>query len=176
MRVLHAATLVAAAAILTGPVASAQSLGEAAAREKAKRKGKPEPSKVFTDDDLRSAGGVANVPAAVDAPASADGQAKPAEGEKAGQAKKEKEKSPDELQAEQQAAWRKKVDHAQSEVNRIRQIVSDMQRDLNDTSGGVYTPRRANLQTRLDEAQKNLATAEQMLADAQDEGRRNGYR
>ena len=172
MRVLHAATLVAAAAILTGPVASAQSLGEAAARERAKKKGKTEPAKVFTDDDLRSAGGIANVPAAVDAPA--DGQAKPAEGAKAGQATKEK--TPDEIQAEQQAAWRKKVDHAQSEVTRIRQIVSDMQRDLNDTSGGVYTPRRANLQTRLDEAQKNLATAEQMLADAQDEGRRNGYR
>jgi len=163
---------VAAAAFLAGPVAAAQSRGEAAAKEKAKRKGKSEPSKVFTDDDLRSAGGIANVPAAVDAPA--DGQAKPAEGAKAGQATKEK--TPDEIQAEQQAAWRKKVDHAQSEVNRIRQIVSDMQRDLNDTSGGVYTPRRANLQTRLDEAQKNLATAEQMLADAQDEGRRNGYR
>ncbi len=175
MRVLHAATLVAAAAILTGPVASAQSLGEAAAREKAKRKGKTEPAKVFTDDDLRSAGGVANVPAAVDAPASADGQAK-AEGEKAGQAKKEKEKTPDELQAEQQAAWRKKVDHIQSEVNRIRGMVTAMQRDLNDTSGGVYTPRRASLQTGLDEAQKNLAAAEQMLADLQEEGRRNGYR
>jgi len=174
MRVLHAATLVAAAAILTGPVASAQSLGEAAAREKAKRKGKTEPAKVFTDDDLRSAGGVANVPAAVDAPA--DGQAK-AEGEKAGQAKKkEKEKTPDELQAEQQAAWRKKVDHIQSEVNRIRGMVTAMQRDLNDTSGGVYTPRRASLQTGLDEAQKNLAAAEQMLADLQEEGRRNGYR
>ncbi len=174
MRVLHAATLVAAAAILTGPVASAQSLGEAAAREKAKRKGKTEPGKVFTDDDLRSAGGVANVPAAVDAPASADGQAKPAEGEKAGSAKKEK--TPDEIQAEQQGAWRKKVDHAQGEVNRIRQIVTDMQRDLNDLSGGVYTPRRAGTQTRLEEAQKNLAIAEQMLADLQDEGRRNGYR
>ena len=175
MRVLHAATLVAAAAILTGPVASAQSLGEAAAREKAKRKGKTEPAKVFTDDDLRSAGGVANVPAAVDAPASADGQAK-AEGEKAGQAKKEKEKTPDELQAEQQAAWRKKVDHIQSEVNRIRQMVAAIQADLNDTSGGVYTPRRATLQTRLEEAQKNLAAGEQMLADLQEEGRRNGYR
>ena len=174
MRVLHAATLVAAAAILTGPVASAQSLGEAAARERAKKKGKTEPAKVFTDDDLRSAGGIANVPAAVDAPA--DGQAKPAEGEKAGQAKKEKEKSPDELQAEQQAAWRKKVDHIQSEVNRIRQMVAAIQADLNDTSGGVYTPRRATLQTRLDEAQKNLADGEQTLANLQEEGRRNGYR
>ena len=175
MRVLHAATLVAAAAILTGPVASAQSLGEAAAREKAKRKGKTEPGKVFTDDDLRSAGGVANVPAAVDAPASADGQAK-AEGEKTGQAKKEKEKTPDELQAEQQAAWRKKLDHIQSEVNRIRQMVTAIQADLNDTSGGVYTPRRATLQTRLEEAQKNLTAGEQTLADLQEEGRRNGYR
>lgn len=175
MRVLHAATLVAAAAFMTGPVASAQSLGEAAAKERAKRKGKSEPKKVFTEDDLRSAGGVANIPAAVDTPATADGQAKPAEGgEKGRQAKKEK--TPDEIQAEQQAAWRKRVDHAQSEIDRIRQIVNDMQSDLNDTSGGVYTPRRANLQTRLTEAKTNLATAEQMLADAQEEGRRNGYR
>ncbi len=70
MRVLHAATLVAAVAFLAGPVASAQSLGDAAAKEKAKRKGKSEPAKVFTEDDLRSAGGVANNPTAVDAPAS----------------------------------------------------------------------------------------------------------
>ena len=176
MRVLHAATLVAAVAFLAGPVASAQSLGDAAAKEKAKRKGKSEPSKVFTDDDLRSAGGVANVPTAVDAPAGADGQAKPAEGAKAGQATKEKEKTPDEIQAEQNAAWRKKVDHAQSEVTRISGIVNDIQKDLNDISGGVYTPRRAGAQAKLEEAQKNLATAQQMLADAQEEGRRNGYR
>ena len=52
MRVVHAAALTAAALLLTS-VASAQGLGDAAAREKEKRKAAPaKPAKVYTEGDI----------------------------------------------------------------------------------------------------------------------------
>ena len=51
MRLVHAAALTAAAMLLAS-VASAQGLGDAAAREKEKRKTSAKPAKVFTESDL----------------------------------------------------------------------------------------------------------------------------
>jgi hypothetical protein len=178
MRVLHAATLVAAAMLLTGSAATAQSLGEAAAKEREKRKGKPAP-KVITEEELRKAGGTVSSPAAVpDGPAPA---AKPPAG-KEGAAKEggakaaPKEKTPDEIRAEQETAWRKRLGAAEKDVSFFRDEVARIQTELNDTSGGVYTSRRASAQSRLDGALKALADAEQKLAAIQEEGRRNSFR
>ena len=178
MRVLHAATLV-AAALLAGSVVSGQSLGEAAAREREKRKGKPTPGKVFTESDLRSAGGVVSAPAAGDAGAApaAEGLPKGADAGAAGGAgAAAKEKTPEELRAEQEQEWRQRVEAANKDVAAYRERIDQIQLDLNDISGGLYSPRRAGLQTRLEEAQKSLASAEQKLADLQEEGRRNLFR
>ena len=52
MRVIHAAALTAAALVL-GSVASAQGLGDVAAREREKRKAEPaKPAKVYTEGDI----------------------------------------------------------------------------------------------------------------------------
>jgi hypothetical protein len=171
MRVLQAVAVVVATLLLAAPAASAQSLGEVAAREKAKRKGK-EPGKVFTEDDLRRAGGVVSAPGgssttepeAAPAPGEAP-SGEPAEpGAAAGQAAPSPpEKTEDEIRAEQQEAWQARLDDA-------------TQFDLNDTSGGVFTPRRAQLQQRLEEAQQRLAAAQQKVADLEEEGRRNRFR
>lgn len=94
MRVFHAAALTAVALLLTS-VASAQGLGDAAARERAKRKAEPaKPAKVYTEGDIGRS--MAPVSATPDLPATeepstsgatadtgqpaAEGQA-PAEGE-----------------------------------------------------------------------------------------------
>lgn len=181
MRVLQAATFVAAAMLLTGSAATAQGLGEAAAKEREKRKGKPAP-KVITEEELRQAGGTVSSPAAVpDGPAPA---AKPPAGRegagKEGGAKDgkaaPKEKTPDELRAEQETAWRQRLAASEKEVSYYKGEVTRLQAGLDDTSGGVYTPRRAGLQTSLDQAQKALADAQQKLAGIQEEGRRNSYR
>ena len=96
MRVVHAAALTAAALVLAS-VASAQGLGDAAAREREKRKAVPaKPAKVYTEGDIgRSMAPVSSVPelpadspdpaaagteGGADAVAPAEGQA-PAEGE-----------------------------------------------------------------------------------------------
>jgi hypothetical protein len=178
MRVLQAATFVAAAMLLTGSAATAQSLGEAAAKEKEKRKGKPAP-KVITEEELRQAGGTVSSPAAVpDGPAPV--AAKPPAGKEGAGAKDgkaaPKEKTPDELRAEQEAAWRERLAAAEKEVAYNKGEVTRLQASLDDTTGGVYTPRRAGLQSSLEQAQRALADSQTKLAGIQEEGRRNSFR
>ena len=80
MRVVHAAALTAAALVLAS-VASAQGLGDAAARERNKRKAEPaKPAKVYTEGDI----GPSMAPVAPDLPVTAEGaEAAPAEGQPA---------------------------------------------------------------------------------------------
>jgi len=70
MRVVQAAALIAVAMLLTS-VASAQGLGDAAARERAKRKAEPaKPAKVYTEGDIGRS--MAPVSATPDLPASGE--------------------------------------------------------------------------------------------------------
>src|SRR5512134_1514091 len=87
MRVVHATALT-AAALLLASVASAQGLGDAAAREREKRKAAPaKPAKVYTEGDIGpSMAPVSATPELppADAPAAADqpgAQGQPAEGQ-----------------------------------------------------------------------------------------------
>ena len=183
MRMLQAVSLGAAAVMLTGTVATAQSLADAAAREREKRKGKTQGSaKVINEEELRKAGGNVSSPAATEGttgtttaattgttPGQADAAgAKPA-------AKGADEKSPEQIKAEQNAAWRAKIDLARKQVGVYQDLIKALQADLNDMSGGVYTPRRASAQANLEKTQGELAAAQQSVADLEAEGRKNGY-
>jgi hypothetical protein len=57
-----------------------------------------------------------------------------------------------------------------------RDQAAKIQNDLNDTSGGLYSSRRATLVTLLEETQRKLAETEAKVADLEEQGRRNGYR
>ena len=181
MRVFQAVSLGAAAVILTGSVATAQSLADVAAREREKRKGKPQgTTKVIDEEELRKAGGNVSSPAATDAgtgtasTTTTPGQGDAAAGAKA-PAKAGDEKSPEQIKAEQMAAWRQKLDLARKQVAVYQDLLKALQADLNDMSGGVYTPRRAAAQNNLEKTQGELATTQQTIADLEAEGRRNGY-
>lgn len=171
MRLAHAVALVAAGFSLTlAPAAlSAQSLSEAAAKEKERRKGKQ--AKVFTDDDLRKAGG----PASPSTPAepTATAAAKPEEGKPGA---KKAEKTEEELRVEREADWHKRLETAQKNVSILQDQVNKIQADLNDMSGGVYSARRTTLANLLEETKKQLAEAQQTVGNLQEEGRRSGYR
>jgi len=175
MRLLHGAAVSTAALLLVAVGVQAQSLSDAAAKEKERRKSVSKPAKVVTDEELRQGGGTVSSSGA-EAPAT--GEAKPADGQagKEGAAPAKKEKTEDELKAEAQAQWRKKLDAANAEVAQAQTLATQIQAELNDTSGGVYTPRRAGLQTQLDEARKRQADAEQKVTALSEEGRRNGWR
>lgn len=182
MRVLQAVSLGAAAVILTGSVASAQSLADAAARERERRKAKPQGStKVINEEELRKAGGNVASPAATDTAGSTGTSSTtattPGQADAAGAkpAAKGDEKSPEQIKAEQMAAWRQKLDLARKQVGVYQDLIKAVQADLNDMSGGVYTPRRAAAQTNLEKTQGELTVAQQNVADLEAEGKRNGF-
>jgi len=162
-RVSTAAAALMAAAVLALPqVVSAQSLGEAAERAKKERSkgGKP---KVITDSELRQAGaGRPEPPVSSSDTQPATAAAKP-------------EKTEDELRAEAQASWRDRVQKAQAEVTRLNAEANTLQTSLNDLSQNLYGSNRTNTMNRLDEVKKQLATAQQAVADLEEEGRRSRF-
>jgi hypothetical protein len=170
MRKLHAWALATMALFLAPQALSAQSLAEAAAKEKERRKA-VKGAKSYTEEDLgRAGGGTVNIPPAPEPLP----ESTPKESESA--AKNEEEKSADELKAEANAAWRKRLEVAQQNAQTLQEAVNRIQLDLNDAAGGFYGARRTTMLNLLDETQKKLAEAQQKVADLEDEGRRNGYR
>jgi hypothetical protein len=181
MRVVHATALT-AAALLLASVASAQGLGDAAAREREKRKAAPpaKPAKVYTEGDIgptmAPASGASEQPAA---PADAAAGAQPST-EATGEGKAPgEEKSP--AQAEQdareaaQAAWRQQLDQARKEEAFYKDAIDKTQLQLNDTSG-MYSPAWTGAQASLEDYKQKLAQTQAKIASLEEEGRRNLYR
>jgi hypothetical protein len=157
--------------------AAAQSLAEAAAKEREKRKAQ-KAGKVITEDDLRRAGtgsGNANVsmaaPDAVASPA-----ASPAAGQPGAAQPGTKPKTDDEIRAEQQQAWRDKLKKAQDEVQRLTQLTESLQSGLNDLTGNVYGSARTNMINQLEAAKGELKAAQGQVAAIEEEGRRSRFR
>jgi hypothetical protein len=177
MRLVHAAALT-VAALLLASAASAQGLGDAAAREKEKRKAtSAKPAKVYTEGDIGS--GMAPVSATPDLPATAEGAAgKPAGegGAKAEGAAKDPEKAAEEARAKAEADWRKRLDQARKEEGVYKDVIAKLQLELNDTSGGFYNPGRASRIAFQDENKQKLAEVQGRITALEEEGRRNGYR
>jgi hypothetical protein len=184
MRVLHAAV---AFAVLAGlaEVGEAQSLGELAAKEKAKRQGKPAP-KVITEGELSRAGKRGTVSMTGEAPAEggetvtegttteggagAGGTGAPAKPSNA-----PKEKTEDELRAERRTQWQKEYDLAKEKVRVHSLNVSNLQKDLDDVTGGIYTERRNQSLANFNREKAALAAAEAELSRLDEEGRRNAW-
>jgi hypothetical protein len=197
MRMVHAAALT-AAALLLASVASAQGLGDAAAREREKRKAAPaKPAKVYTEGDIgRSmapASTTQDLPAtteqaaaegqaAAESQPAAEGQAPaegetPAEGAAAAPAKTAEDpaKAEEEARARALQAWRQKLEQARKEEAATQEFIAKVQVQVNDTSG-LYSPGRAATMALLEENQKKLAETQAKIAALEEEGRRNNYR
>src|SRR5262245_58833302 len=179
MRLLRAATLWGAALVLLASVASAQGIGEAAAKEKEKRKATPKAGKVYTEDSIgRSMAPVSSsdVPPAADAAASTDKTDKPAADGAAAAATGEKKDKPEEdPRVKAEAEWRQKLEQARKEEAGYQEMVNKIQLSLNDTSS-LYSPARAANAQLLEENQKKLAEVKTRIAGLEEEGRRNAYR
>jgi hypothetical protein len=203
MRLVHAAALT-AAALLLASVASAQGLGDAAAREREKRKGTPaKPAKVYTETDIgRSMPPVETTqdqPATAEGQPAAEGQAaegqaaaegQPADGEQpaegaapapapapdaAAKVAAEAAKAEEEVKAKAAEDWKKRLDQARKEEAVYKDIIDRLQTELNDTSGGFYNPgRAAKIQFQEENKQKLLQT-QGKIATLEEEGRRNRY-
>ncbi len=173
MRVSPLTVALTAAALLVPMTSRAQSLTEAAAKEKERRKGKS--ARTLTEDDLRRAGATRQregVSADGTAATAAEGAAPDAKGAKDGA----KPKTADEVRADQEKAWRDRLTKATDDVSKLSGQVDTMQRALNDTSQNLYGSGRATQVSRLEDAKKQLAAAQQSVLDLQEEGRRSSYR
>jgi hypothetical protein len=154
----------------------AESLGEVAAREKEKRKGKKD-GKVITETELFRAKGSGTsitdggfVPAAPDEAKdgkAADGKAPAASGEKAKDAPKEK--TEEEVRAENLKAWRTRMDQANANVSAAQKQVSDL-----EATPGLYSNAAATAQ--LADARRALTAAREVAAGIEEEGRRSNFR
>jgi len=169
-----AAALLAAAVLALPQAVSAQSLGEAAERAKKERKGGSK-TKVITNDELRQAGGTRYEPPVTSSEPEPAAAPAPADGAAPATAPAKAEKTEDELRAEAQANWRDRVQKAQAEVTRLNAEANTLQTSLNDLSQNLYGSNRANTMNRLDEVKKQLATAQQAVADLEEEGRRSRF-
>ncbi len=180
MRLLHAATLT-GAVVLLASVASAQGIGEAAAKEKQKRKASPKTAKVYTDDSIgRSMAPVTStdLPAtAADAAAksAAAGGTAQAAGDKPAEGTPAAEKPAEDPKVKAEAEWHGKLDQARKEEAAYQEMVDKIQLALNDTSGLYSSGRASNVQL-LQENQKKLADVKARIAGLEEEGRRNAYR
>jgi len=174
MRFLHAATLT-GAVLLLASVASAQGIGDAAAKEKQKRKASPKTAKVYTDDSIgrslapvtssdqpAAPAGAAAAPAAGDKPAGAEGAATA-------------EKPAEDPRVKAEAEWRQKLEQARKEEAAYQEMVTKLQLALNDT-GGLYSSGRASNVQMLEDNQKKLADVKARIATLEEEGRRSSYR
>ncbi|HEY7921685.1 MAG TPA: hypothetical protein VII62_00800 [Vicinamibacteria bacterium] len=174
MRLLHAATLT-GAVLLLASVASSQGIGDAAAKEKQKRKASPKTAKVYTDDSIgrslapvssndqpAAPAGAAATPAAGDKPAGAEGAAAA-------------EKPVEDPRVKAEADWRQKLEQARKEEAGYQEMVTKLQLALNDT-GGLYSSGRASNVQMLEDNQKKLADVKARIATLEEEGRRNSYR
>jgi len=181
---LQAAALAAAASLVVPAGVSGQSLGDAAAREKERRKGK---AKTYSEEDLRRAGGSASSfeTTPPDESAATEGATTPegaaAEGAAAeGSTKPEtgapKEKGEDEQRAAQEKEWRERLKKSEDDVNYVIADIEKLQKSLSDLTGNYYSASRTNMLNRMDELKKKLATAQETLANVQEEGRRNRFR
>jgi hypothetical protein len=173
MRVVHV-TILAVSALLVGGVASAQGLGDAAAREKQRRQSEETTQgKVYTEDDLGPSMAPVAVPQTL--PASAE---EGSSAEDAGEDEASPEtSSADEQRAQAEAAWRQRLEQARQEADVYQDVINKLQQELNNVySGGMYTSGRASKAAFLEENQRLLAETQKRIADLEAEGRRNNYR
>lgn len=165
-------SLLAVLAVLT-PVAGGQSLGEAAAKERERRKNTP-PAKVYTDSDVRT---VAPSAPADDGAATTSGAKPSTEGQASAEgAKKADEKSPDELRAEEAKAWREQVGQINDQIARLEADIKRLEAETDDTRGYAYSNRRTVALENLEKARAERSAARQKLDDLLESGRRKGLR
>ena len=150
-----------ALALLIAVPASAQSLGELAKREQARKKTTPAAKKTYTNDDLKQV----PPPAGTAAPDAAKGEAAKAADAKAPEALKADEKKPAEP-AKDEAYWRARINGAREDVRRNESFKEALQSRINgltaDFSARDDPYQRAKIS---DDRQKALAEHARVTVD-----------
>ena len=184
MRVLWSVgILTVSLALLPAPV-PAQSLGEAAVREKERREkeGKKPPAKSFTDNDLgtRAGSGTVSQPGSPgESTAPSSGEASPALGQE-GETKEEggagarPAKTEEEIRAEREKAWQARRQAAQEQINKLTDSIKMLETRLDDPMVSFNSHPRIRAQ--LETAKQSRLEALEALDKLDAEGREMGFR
>jgi hypothetical protein len=178
MRVFSLVVSLTALSFLLPGASSGQSLADAAAKEKERRKGHS--GRVYTEEDLRRAGAArAREGAPTEAAAAPDAAVAPKESagkEGAAAEGAAKPKTDDEVRADQEKAWRDRLAKANADVARLSAQAEELQRGANDLTQNLYGASRAGQLAKLEETRKQLAAAQDAVSTLEDEGRRSRFR
>jgi hypothetical protein len=197
MRVVHAAGS-AVVVLLLASMASAQGLGDAAAREREKRKAAPAgPARVITERDLGPASAMPATPVEEPAPgappaagaetaaqagagagAAAGAGAEPAAppGQQSeGQPGAEAEQAAAEALQQARAEWQGRLDEARHEETALRESIGRLEAATSDPNA-MYSPGWTRAMNELDEKKKQLPEVQARIAALESEGQKAGYR
>lgn len=153
--------------------ASAQSLAEAAAKERERRKGKT--TKVVTEAELRSSGRqTATPPELVGEEGAPAGSASPAPGAKPAGEGEAPPKTDEELRAEKKTDLEKRLKMQNDIIAATRKMMDEVQLELNDTGNLTFGGRREALMKIMDEHKQEIAQAEAAIEQIREEARRAG--
>jgi hypothetical protein len=178
MRLLIA-TVVLAQVLCASAGAGAQSLGEIAKQEEARRKTIKKPSKVYTNDSLRPEP-AATAPTVPATPAPAPSSAQPAP---AGAAADNDAPAAPTPEVRDEKYWRGRIDAARAALARSQTFQDALQSRINALSAdfvnrddpaqrNVIAADRQKALAELDRVKQDIATAQKSITDTQEEARR----
>jgi hypothetical protein len=151
--------------------AAAQSLGDVARKEEARRKATPKAGKVYTNETLRGERG--DAPIAAPAPAAPDAAAKPAAPEKRDDPKKD------------EAHWRNRMAEARKSLERARMFQEALQTRINSLGNdfasrddpaqrSVVAGSRQKALAELERVTKEIADLEKEISTIEEDARKAG--
>jgi hypothetical protein len=169
--------------VLGFALASGQSLGDVAKREEARRKAVKTPSKVYTNDDLRSDNS-SSAPAAPATQTGASTGTQPASSPAAAQAK-EGDKTAADDPKKTEAYWKDRLAKARADLDRAKTFADALQSRINalttDFAARSDPAQRAQIGNdrqkalaELDRVKKEIEADTKSITDIQEEGRKAG--
>jgi hypothetical protein len=176
---------VAVLAVLLGAVASAQTLGDVARTEEARRKTIKEPGKVYTNQDLkRDSGSAAPTPAPADQPA-ASAAAPPPQADAGAKDAAAQNESKGTEPVKDQAYWKGRIAQVRDQLDRSKMFLTALESRVNALNtdfvnrddpvqrAAVEQDRQKAL-AEIDRVRKDIAQQTKAIADIEDEARRAG--
>src|SRR5215216_732591 len=165
---------------LSGPLAQAQSLGDIAAQEEARRKAVPSSGKVYTNENLRPDG----VQAAPSTSPATPGAAKP-DAKAADSAKTPATGDVSDEPKKDEKSWRKRLSDERDQLTRAQTFVEALQSRINGLSADFsahddpfqrnqISADRQKALAELDRVRKDIGVHTKAIADIQEEGRKAG--
>ena len=173
--------IIAIAMTVSSPVARAQSLGDVARQEEARRKAVPQPARVYTDENLRR-DGVQAVPGT--SPAKASPAPDTASASQPESAKTAAAATGDETTKDEKY-WRQRLENARTQLSRAETFAEALQSRINalTTDFAAHDDpfqrnqiggERQKALSELDRVRKEIVTHSKAVADIREEGRRAG--